>query len=157
MPHQAVQLLHGGGDVGAALCAADPVSVVSFTGSADTGAAVARAAGRKRLALELGGNAATIVCEDADAAAAAKISARTGYSNSGQSCISVQRVYVHRSRYAEFLDAFTAAVDALVVGDPLDDRTDVGSMVDENAAERVVAWSSEAHAAGRECDPRRHP
>ncbi|MFD6549725.1 aldehyde dehydrogenase family protein [Streptomyces sp. NPDC058398] len=148
MPHQAVQLLHGGGDVGAALCAADPVSVISFTGSADTGAAVARAAGRKRLVLELGGNAATIVCEDADAAAAAKISARTGYSNSGQSCISVQRVYVHRSRYAEFLDAFTAAVDALVVGDPLDDRTDVGSMVDENAAERVVAWSSEARRLG---------
>ncbi|MEU9638504.1 aldehyde dehydrogenase family protein [Streptomyces tendae] len=148
MPHQAVQLLHGGGEVGAALCAADAVSVISFTGSARTGAAVARAAGAKRLALELGGNAATIVCEDADAEATAKICARTGYSNSGQSCISVQRVYVHRDRYDEFLDAFTAAVDALVVGDPLVETTDVGSMVDEDAAERVVAWSREARRLG---------
>ncbi len=99
MPVEAVQLLHGGGDVGAQLCAADQVAVISFTGSAATGAAVARAAGPKRLVLELGGNAATIVCEDADVQAAARICARTGYSNSGQSCISVQRVYVQRDRF----------------------------------------------------------
>jgi acyl-CoA reductase-like NAD-dependent aldehyde dehydrogenase len=74
------------------------VAVISFTGSATTGAAVARAAGAKRLVLELGGNAATIVCEDADIAQAARMCAQTGYSNSGQSCISVQRVYVQRSR-----------------------------------------------------------
>ncbi|MFD6276388.1 aldehyde dehydrogenase family protein [Streptomyces sp. NPDC060209] len=148
LPHQAVQLLHGGGDVGAALCAATEVDVISFTGSAATGAAVARAAGAKRLALELGGNAATIVCQDADVEAAAKASARTGYSNSGQSCISVQRVYVHRSRYADFLDAFTAAVDTLVIGDPMDPLTDIGSMVDEDAAERVVRWSAEAKELG---------
>ncbi|MEU9951052.1 aldehyde dehydrogenase family protein, partial [Streptomyces sp. NPDC047939] len=148
MPHQAVQLLHGGGDVGAALCAATEVDVISFTGSAATGAAVARAAGAKRLALELGGNAATIVCEDADIEAAARTAARTGYSNSGQSCISVQRVYVHRSRYADFLDAFAAAVDTLVIGDPMDPLTDIGSMVDEEAAERVVRWSAEAKELG---------
>src|SRR5215472_9696356 len=64
MPAEAVQLLHGGGDIGARLCAADEVAVISFTGSAATGASVARAAGPKRLVLELGGNAATIVCED---------------------------------------------------------------------------------------------
>ncbi|MEV7143880.1 aldehyde dehydrogenase family protein [Streptomyces tauricus] len=148
LPHQAVQLLHGGGEVGAALCGADAVSVISFTGSAETGAAVARAAGAKRLALELGGNAATVVCQDADAVAAAKACARTGYSNSGQSCISVQRVYVHRNCYDEFLDAFTAAVDDLVVGDPLLESTDIGSMVDERAAERVVTWSKEARQLG---------
>ncbi|WP_405640214.1 aldehyde dehydrogenase family protein [Streptomyces sp. NBC_00019] len=148
MPHQAVQLLHGFGDIGAVLCASEQVDVISFTGSATTGTAVARAAGAKRLALELGGNAATIVCEDADPAAAAAVCARTGYSNSGQSCISVQRVYVHRSRCADFLDALTAAVDALVVGDPFEDTTDVGSMVDEQAAERVVAWTKEAKDMG---------
>ena len=98
--------------------------------------------------LELGGNAATIVCDDADVPAAAQVCARTGYSNSGQSCISVQRVYVHRSRMAEFLDAFAAAVGALRVGDPLDPATDVGSMVDDAAAERVVRWTAEAAAAG---------
>ncbi|WP_329126370.1 aldehyde dehydrogenase family protein [Streptomyces sp. NBC_01465] len=148
LPPQAVQLLHGGGEVGALLCAADEVAVISFTGSGATGQAVARAAGAKRLVLELGGNAATVVCEDADIAQAAKECARTGYSNSGQSCISVQRVYVHHSRYEDFLTAFAQGVDALKVGDPLDAATDVGSMVDDDAAERVVRWSAEAAAAG---------
>ncbi|MEU5882427.1 aldehyde dehydrogenase family protein [Spirillospora sp. NPDC047279] len=148
MPFEAVQLLHGGGDVGAALCAADEVGVISFTGGAATGNAVARAAGAKRLVLELGGNAATIVCEDADVAEAAKVCARTGYTNSGQSCISVQRVYVQRSRFEEFVELFTAEVGTLTVGDPLDPGTDVGSMVDEDAAERVVRWSAEAAAGG---------
>jgi acyl-CoA reductase-like NAD-dependent aldehyde dehydrogenase len=147
-PVEAVQILHGGGDVGGALCGRPEVDVVSFTGSPTTGAAVARAAGAKRLVLELGGNAATIVCEDADIAAAATVCARTGYSNSGQSCISVQRVYVHRSRFREFLEAFTAEVGQLIVGDPLDPATDVGSMVDDAAAARVVAWAHEAQAAG---------
>jgi acyl-CoA reductase-like NAD-dependent aldehyde dehydrogenase len=147
-PAEAVQLLHGGGDVGAALCAAPEVAVISFTGSAETGAAVARAAGAKRLVLELGGNAATIVCDDADPAVAARVCARTGYTNSGQSCISVQRVYVQRECFAAFLDALTAEVAALRVGDPLDPATDVGSMVDDRAAERVVAWAAEAVAGG---------
>nr|BFE72938.1 hypothetical protein GCM10020092_062390 [Actinoplanes digitatis] len=143
-----MQLLHGGGEIGAALCAAPEIGVISFTGSAATGDAVARAAGAKRLVLELGGNAATIVCEDADIAAAARVCARTGYTNSGQSCISVQRVYVHRTRYDEFLAAFTAEVAALRVGDPLDPDTDVGTMVDERAAERVVGWAAAAAAGG---------
>jgi len=147
-PAAAVQLLHGGGDVGAALCAAPEVSVVSFTGSSATGAAVARVSGPKRLVLELGGNAATIICADADVVRAAAVCAQTGYSNSGQSCISVQRVYVDRSRYQEFLDAFTTAVGALSVGDPLDPAPDVGSMVDEEAAERVVSWAAQAAAGG---------
>ncbi|GHF41928.1 acyl-CoA reductase-like NAD-dependent aldehyde dehydrogenase [Amycolatopsis bartoniae] len=148
LPPEAVQLLHGGGEVGAALCAAREVSVISFTGSAETGHAVARAAGAKRLVLELGGNAATLVCADADVALAAKTCARTGYSNSGQSCISVQRVYVHRSRFDEFLAAFRTEVEALEVGDPLDPATDVGSMVDEAAAARVEKWTAEAVAGG---------
>jgi acyl-CoA reductase-like NAD-dependent aldehyde dehydrogenase len=147
-PGEAVQLLHGGADVGAALCAAPEVGVVSFTGSVASGAAVARAAGPKRLVLELGGNAATIVCDDADVAQAAAVCARTGYSNSGQSCISVQRVYVHRSRFADFVAAFTADVATLRVGDPLDSDTDVGSMVDDEAAERVVAWTARAADRG---------
>ena len=150
MPAEAAQLLHGGGEVGARLCAADEVTVISFTGSAATGAAVARAAGPKRLVLELGGNAATIVCEDADIAAAARVCARTGYTNSGQSCISVQRVYVQRDRFGAFLDAFTAEAAGLRTGDPLDDATDVGSMVDDEAAERVVRWAAEAAADGAE-------
>lgn len=148
MPAEAVQVLHGDGTVGAALSAAPEVAVISFTGSVATGAAVARAAGAKRLVMELGGNAATIVCADADVAAAARDCAATGYSNSGQSCISVQRVYVDRSLYDEFLESFTRQVEKLTVGDPLDPGTDVGAMVGDDAAERVVAWAREAAAAG---------
>ncbi len=148
MPEEAVQLLHGGGEVGAALCAAPEVSVISFTGSPETGAAVARAAGAKRLVLELGGNAATIVCADADTAHAARVCARTGYTNSGQSCISVQRVYVQRELFETFLDAFCAEVGDLTVGDPLDPATDIGSMVDEDAAARVEKWIGQATAQG---------
>jgi acyl-CoA reductase-like NAD-dependent aldehyde dehydrogenase len=147
-PVEAVQLLHGGGEVGAALCAAPEVAVISFTGSAATGAAVARAAGAKRLVLELGGNAATIVCEDASLPAAAKACARTGYSNSGQSCISVQRVYVHKSGFEAFVRQLTDEVAALKVGDPLDPDTDVGAMVDEAAAARVASWAQDATAGG---------
>jgi acyl-CoA reductase-like NAD-dependent aldehyde dehydrogenase len=148
MPPSAVQLLHGGGELGARLCAAPEVAVISFTGSVATGAAVARAAGAKRLVLELGGNAATIVCDDADVARAARICARTGYSNSGQSCISVQRVYVHASVFDDFVDRMSKEVATLAVGDPAEPGTDVGSMVDEAAAERVESWISEAVADG---------
>ncbi|MFI6028036.1 aldehyde dehydrogenase family protein [Amycolatopsis magusensis] len=148
MPPEAVQLLHGDGGVGAALCAAPEVSVISFTGSPETGAAVARAAGAKRLVLELGGNAATIVCADADLPHAARICARTGYSNSGQSCISVQRVYVQRSRFEEFVELFRTEVAGLTVGDPLDPATDVGSMVDDQAAARVEKWITQATTSG---------
>ncbi|WP_326822622.1 aldehyde dehydrogenase family protein [Streptosporangium sp. NBC_01756] len=148
MPEEAVQILHGGGDVGARLCAAPEIAVVSFTGGVTAGAAVAHAAGPKRVLLELGGNAATIVCEDADVAEAARVCARTGYSNSGQSCISVQRVYVQRTRFEEFIQALTAEVRALIVGDPLDPATDVGSMVDDEAAGRVARWTEEAARGG---------
>lgn len=143
-----MQILHGGGDVGARLCAAPEIAVVSFTGGVTAGAAVAHAAGPKRVLLELGGNAATIVCEDADVAEAARVCARTGYSNSGQSCISVQRVYVQRTRFEEFTQALTGEVRALTVGDPLDPATDVGSMVDDEAAGRVARWTEEAVRGG---------
>lgn len=148
MPPGAVQVLHGGADVGARLCRSPVVSAVSFTGSAAAGAAVAKAAGPKRLVLELGGNAATIVCEDADVEEAAALSAATGFSNSGQSCISVQRIYVHTSVFDRFTDALTSAVRGLTVGDPLDPATDVGSMVDDDAASRLEKWINEAEAGG---------
>jgi acyl-CoA reductase-like NAD-dependent aldehyde dehydrogenase len=76
------------------------------------------------------------------------VCATTGYSNSGQSCISVQRVYVHRSRLEAFVSSFADAVGHLRVGDPLDPDTDVGSMVDEDAAQRVVSWAAAAAKTG---------
>jgi acyl-CoA reductase-like NAD-dependent aldehyde dehydrogenase len=148
MPAAGVQLLHGGGELGTQLCASPEVAVISFTGSAATGAAVARAAGAKRLVLELGGNAATIVCDDADVSHAARVCARTGYSNSGQSCISVQRVYAHASVFDEFVERMRKEVGDLTVGDPSDPATDVGSMVDDEAAARVESWIADAVAGG---------
>jgi acyl-CoA reductase-like NAD-dependent aldehyde dehydrogenase len=150
LPTDAVQLLHGGAEVGAALTASPAVQAVSFTGSAVAGAAVAATAGPKRCVLELGGNAATIVCADADLATAARLCAATGYSNSGQSCISVQRVYVERPVYTAFAELLASAVRGLTVGDPLDPTTDVGCMVDEEAASRVESWIAEAVASGAE-------
>lgn len=148
MPPEAVQVLHGGPDVGRQLCESPVVSAISFTGGAAAGAAVARAAGAKRLVLELGGNAATIVCEDADVETAAAMAAATGYSNSGQSCISVQRMYVHASVFDRFIRAFTSDVRGLKVGDPSDPSTDVGSMVDDAAASRVEKWVRDAANEG---------
>ena len=148
MPRQGAQILHGGPEIGSALVAAPEVAAVSFTGSAFAGDAVARAAGPKRTVLELGGNAATIVCGDADLALAAANCARTGFSNSGQSCISVQRIYIQEDVFDEFLELLTAEVSKLKVGDPLEDATDVGSMVDDRAASRVISWVEEAKSGG---------
>lgn len=148
MPETAIQLLHGGGELGDALVRIPELGAVAFTGSAAAGKHVAAAAAGKRLVLELGGNAATIVCGDADLADAARVCAQTGYSNSGQSCISVQRVYVESRRLEEFVTLFRDRVGALRVGDPLDPDTDVGTMVDVAAAERVAGWVKEAVAAG---------
>jgi acyl-CoA reductase-like NAD-dependent aldehyde dehydrogenase len=157
MPLEAVQVLHGDAEVAGRLTSSPVVAAISFTGSAATGHAVGRSGTGKRLVLELGGNAATIVCEDADLSEAAALTARTGFSNSGQSCISVQRVYVHRSRFEEYVELLGKAVDSLVVGDPLDEDTDIGSMVDEGAAARVQQWAEQARDAGAElrCGGRR--
>jgi acyl-CoA reductase-like NAD-dependent aldehyde dehydrogenase len=148
MPPEAVQVLHGGPELGERLTSSPVVAAISFTGSAGAGHAVARSGAGKRLVLELGGNAATIVCDDADLADAARQCARTGFSNSGQSCISVQRIFVPRHLQDEFSELLVAEVARLRVGDPLDPDTDVGSMVDERAAERVRSWAAEAEEHG---------
>src|SRR5437762_3684527 len=127
----------------------DPrVRLVTFTGSAKAGWAIRAKAGAKRVALELGGNAAVIVEHDADLTWAAARCAVGGFTYAGQSCISTQRIYVHESVYTPFLDAFTRRVQQLKVGDVLDERTDVGPMIALDAAERVERWIAEAVAGG---------
>ena len=127
----------------------DPrVRVITFTGSAKAGWAIRAKAGSKRVALELGGNAAVIVEPDADLPWAASRCAIGGFTYAGQSCISTQRIYVHESVYTPFLDALVQRVKQLKVGDVLDDRTDVGPMIALDAAERVERWIGEALAAG---------
>ena len=127
----------------------DPrVRLITFTGSAKAGWAIRAKAGTKRVALELGGNAAVIVEPDADIGWATQRCAIGGFTYAGQSCISTQRIYVHESVYTPFLDAVTRRVLQLKVGDVLDERTDVGPMISLDAAERVERWIGEAVAAG---------
>lgn len=127
----------------------DPrVRMITFTGSAKAGWAIRAKAAHKRVTLELGGNAAVIVEPDADLDWAVERSVLGGYSYAGQSCISTQRLFVHQSVYAPFLERVVKRVRALVVGDVLDDRTEVGPLISLEAAERVESWIREAVAAG---------
>ncbi len=127
----------------------DPrVRLITFTGSARAGWAIRAKAGSKRVALELGGNAAVIIEPDADLEWAARRCALGGFTYAGQSCISTQRILVHEQAYRPFLDLFLPKVRALRVGDVLDDRTDVGPLISLEAAERVERWIGEATAAG---------
>ncbi|WP_322753909.1 aldehyde dehydrogenase family protein [Frankia sp. Cas3] len=132
---------------------ADPrLPVVSFTGSAPVGWSIRDAVPRKHVVLELGGNAAVLVAADWSAAAdlrwaAGRIATFSNY-QAGQSCIAVQRVYAQRDLYEELLAEVTAAVSRLCTGDPGDEATEVGPLIDLAAAERVELWISEAVAAG---------
>ena len=124
------------------------VRMITFTGSAKAGWAIRAKAAHKRVTLELGGNAAVIVEPDADLDWAVERSVLGGYAYSGQSCISTQRMFVHMSIYQTFLERFVTRVRKLVVGDVLDDRTEVGPLISQEAADRVVAWVEEAVRAG---------
>jgi len=127
----------------------DPrVRLITFTGSARAGWQIRAKAGTKRVALELGGNAGVIIEPDADLDWAAGRCALGGYTYAGQSCISTQRIFVHQDVYPAFLDRFVPKVAKLVVGDVLDERTEVGPLISRDAAERVAGWIAEAVAQG---------
>ncbi len=129
---------------------ADPrLPVVSFTGSGPVGWGIRDAVPRKHVTLELGGNAGVVVCADWPDLryAAARIATFANYQG-GQSCIAVQRVYVHEAHYDRMVELVTSQVEALRTGDPYDEATDVGPMISEAAAVRVEEWVAEAVAAG---------
>ncbi|SNS24131.1 Acyl-CoA reductase [Sphingomonas laterariae] len=149
LPADALNLLTGrGGDFGTALVASPDIAMVSFTGGARTGETIARAAGIKRIAMELGANAAVIVAADADIGKAADACASGAFWAAGQNCIGVQRIFVHQSIYAAFRDRMVATTEAMVVGDPMDPATDIGPMIAVGEAERMAAWTDEAVALG---------
>ena len=122
--------------------------MLTFTGSPAVGWPLKAKAGQKKVVLELGGNVGVIVHSDADLNYAAERILSGGFSYAGQSCISVQRVFVQHSCYQAFLDIFLPKVKALVLGDPLDEATDVGPMIDSGAAVRTEEWIKEAVAGG---------
>jgi acyl-CoA reductase-like NAD-dependent aldehyde dehydrogenase len=136
-PPGAVNVVPGGPETGRALVADPRVSLVTFTGGTEAGTAIRMAAGLRPVLLELGGNSANIVHEDADVDLALEQTVLGGFSNNGQSCNSVQRILVHRSRYEEFTAALAGRAGRLLVGDPMDGTTDIGPLIRESSAERV--------------------
>ncbi len=147
-PAGALNIVYGGAEVGDRLVCDPRVDFVTFTGSSRAGAAIKARSGLRRVALELGGDGPTIVHGDADVKTAAVTCARSAFRLAGQSCISVQRVYVHESVVARFTGEVLTLVPSLVVGDPLDPATDIGTLIDEEAARRVESWVREAAGAG---------
>lgn len=137
-------------DDAAALVEDERIKLLTFTGSPAVGWTLKSRAGRKRVTLELGGNAGVIIHNDADVAYASERVAWGGFSYAGQSCISVQRVYAHADIYEAFLDDLIPRVEALKVGDPLDESIAVGPLIDSGASERVEAWVDEAKQNGAE-------
>ncbi|HTO25626.1 MAG TPA: aldehyde dehydrogenase family protein [Gaiellaceae bacterium] len=135
-------------EIGDVLVADERVKLITFTGSGPVGWGLQERAPRKRVKLELGNSTPVIVAADADQSVAASKLAANAFSFAGQSCISVQRIYVERAAYDDFVAAFVPLVEALKVGDPADDDTDVGPVIDEDARGRIVSWIEEAQAAG---------
>ncbi len=135
-------------ELGDVLVEDERVRLLTFTGSSEVGWKLAERAARKRVKLELGNATPVIVDETADVEGAAGRLAAHAFSFAGQSCISVQRIYVQRSVRDAFLERFLPAVAALRTGDPADEETDVGPVIDAEARERILAWIAEAREAG---------
>ena len=136
--------------IGDVLVEDERVKAITFTGSGGVGWKLKERAPKKKVNLELGNATPVIVAADADLDAAAKAMAANSFSFAGQSCISVQRIYVERPVRDEFLQRFVPAVEALTVGDPSDEETDVGPVIDQGAKERILEWIEEARAGGAE-------
>ncbi|MEW6566898.1 MAG: aldehyde dehydrogenase family protein [Chloroflexota bacterium] len=149
LPPGAMNLVVGpGGTVGEWLVPDPRVAKVSLTGSVPVGRRIVEVAGIKKVTLELGNTSPVIIAPDADLDLAARRCAIGAYYNSGQVCISVQRIYSQRPVYQPFTERFVQASQAMVVGDPLDERVDVGPMIDEREAQRIEGWVQEARQGG---------
>src|SRR5919198_695069 len=137
-------------EIGDVLIDDERVKAITFTGSGGVGWKLKERAPKKKVNLELGNATPVIVGADADLDAAAKALAANSFSFAGQSCISVQRIYVERVAYDGFVERFLPVVESLTVGDPADEDTDVGPVIDEDAKERILDWIEEARSGGAE-------
>jgi len=148
VPAGSVSILPMTRELGDRMVADERFKLLTFTGSPAIGWQMKARAGKKKVVLELGGNAAVIVDASADLDWAVKRCLVGAYAYAGQVCISVQRMFVHEAVWDEFMARFVAGITALKVGDPLDPTTDVGPMVDEKQASRTQRWVDEAVALG---------
>jgi acyl-CoA reductase-like NAD-dependent aldehyde dehydrogenase len=135
-------------EIGDVIVEDERVKLITFTGSSGVGWKIRERAVKKRVNLELGNATPVVVEADADIEEAATKLAANAFSFAGQSCISVQRIYVKREAYDDFVSRFVPKVQALKVGDPGEEDTDVGPVIDEDARDRIVSWVEEAKSAG---------
>ncbi len=151
VPEEAVHIVTGpGSEIGDALVSDPRVRKVTFTGSRDIGERICKAAGIKKVTMELGSNSAAIVMPDADLDKVAEVLPQTAFSNAGQVCISTQRLLATGSVYGDLIDALKPKVEAIATGNPLDESTGMGPMIRESDAARVGEWIDEAQAGGAE-------
>ena len=149
LPAGAINLVNGeGATVGEWLVTDERVDKITFTGSPAVGKRILSIAGIKKVTLELGNTSPVVVAPDADLDFVAKRCAVGAFYNSGQVCISVQRIYSQKQVYEPFAEKFVKATEAMVVGDPLDERVDVGPMIDVKEVNRIEGWVQEAQEAG---------
>jgi acyl-CoA reductase-like NAD-dependent aldehyde dehydrogenase len=147
-PDGALNVIPLSNDDAGVLITDDRLKMISFTGSAAVGWQIKKNSGKKKVILELGGNAGVIIHNDADIEYAAERCVAGGFGYAGQTCISVQRILVQQSVYGKFTDMFLAGVKNLQIGDPLDESTDVGPLIRESDAQRAVDWVQEAVRGG---------
>ncbi|MDQ2680038.1 MAG: aldehyde dehydrogenase family protein, partial [Candidatus Eremiobacteraeota bacterium] len=140
LPRDALSVIHCPVEVAEQLATDERIAMLSFTGSSAVGWHLKSIVGKKRVALELGGNAAAVVCDDANIEWAAKRCALGAFAQAGQVCIKVQRVLVDRKIYDGFAGALLEQTRALGVGDPSDPKTVVGPIIDERSADRIMEW-----------------
>ena len=149
LPAGAINLVAGsGGTVGEWLITDPRVDKITFTGSPDVGRHILSVAGIKKVTLELGNTSPVVVAPDADLDFVARRCAVGAFYNSGQVCISVQRIYSEKGVYEPFSEKFVRETEAMVVGDPLDERVDVGPMIDAKEVDRIEGWVNEAQGSG---------
>ena len=147
----AFSVVYGDVEVGSTLVSSDIPRVLSFTGSVPVGNIITKTAGIKKLALELGGNAATFIDRTANLAIAANRCAFGAFINSGQVCISLQRIYVDEEVYDDFAAAMKIETEKLIVGSPYNDDTFVGPLINEESLDRAKSWISNAIEEGAVC------
>jgi acyl-CoA reductase-like NAD-dependent aldehyde dehydrogenase len=148
LPAGGFEVVPGDKEVGEWLTTDPRIAMISFTGSPPVARAISQIAGLRRTTFELGGNAAVVVDETVDSSTIVDKIVTGGYAYSGQVCISVQRVYVHRSQYDSFRQQFVESASRLKISDPLQDSTDLGPMITHQAADRIEQWVEEAVSHG---------
>lgn len=145
LPEGFLSIITGSGkEIGDTLVTHPSIKMISFTGGSEAGEAITQKAGTKKISMELGSNSPVIVLADADIHKAVHSCVSGAFSAAGQNCIGVQRIYVEKSVYGEFLDGFIDATVSLKVGSKMDERTDIGPMIHEQEAIRVTEWVREA-------------